>query len=406
MKINKVVTGALVLSSLLPSITVNATSQNQTNIERELSSFGEGTENKFYLVLDNVLKAESLALTPKDQEVVIEYLDFYSQKILPEIIKVMAYDEKQELLKYNKEINNLLSENSPDGISFTAKLFGYGETIDSPFFNASKLLKQGEELVVKDKGRDFERELIAKRRAYSSVIDFYVARIDVDGIVNEMISNGSLFTPVDFDDEIDGDIEEEVVMDEEDNIVFSDTIGHWGEKAIQNSVRLNLFNGYNDGTFKPNNGISREEISAVVSRYLNLEKKDTSKTSDTEFSDIDHSRWSYKYIDTMRSNSLIRGYTDGTFKPEQNLTRSEFASVAKRILDREYLDYEKMKVADRTFFDVSESHWAIEDITLLGNIGVMVGDTSGNFNPDNNITRAEIAVIMGRLKEISFNSNI
>ncbi|GAC42003.1 S-layer homology domain-containing protein [Paenibacillus popilliae] len=92
----------------------------------------------------------------------------------------------------------------------------------------------------------------------------------------------------------------------------------------------NYINGYPDGTVKPENQIAREEIAAIFYRLMENESFTNYMTGQNSFSDVVKKRWSNKYISTMERVGIITGYQDGTFKPGQSITRAEFAAIASR----------------------------------------------------------------------------
>ncbi len=88
--------------------------------------------------------------------------------------------------------------------------------------------------------------------------------------------------------------------------------------------------GYPDNTIRPEGNITREEVAAVFYRLLDSTYRDTIKTTDSGFSDVSHKRWSAKHIGTLAKGDIISGYPDGTFKPGSFITRAELAAIASR----------------------------------------------------------------------------
>ena len=219
-------------------------------------------------------------------------------------------------------------------------------------------------------------------------------------------------------------------------VSFSDIEEHWGRKAIDDLVSKKIINGYEDGTFRPDNKITREEVAALICRMAfgevskpedekpeenaaedtskeeNADKENTEEKSDSEkkeedkedknseesmFKDIE-GRYSTEYIKTLAEKNIINGYEDGTFRPGNNISREEFGTILYRYAKRENLiDFEKTgKLKDSA--DVSD--WAKEPIaSMIGN-GLIKGDTEGEFNPQNSITRAEAAQMIFNLSEL------
>jgi len=107
---------------------------------------------------------------------------------------------------------------------------------------------------------------------------------------------------------------------------FSDTAGHWAEQYITALANQEIVGGYPNGTFKPDAQITRAEISAIISRSLDLE----SGTNQATFSDIE-GHWAKDDIQIMASNTLVTGYPNGTFKPNASAKRSEVATIIYRM---------------------------------------------------------------------------
>lgn len=147
--------------------------------------------------------------------------------------------------------------------------------------------------------------------------------------------------------------------------------------------------GYTDGTVRPENNISRQEVATIFFRILTEESREANLTEENNFTDVDSARWSNKAISTMAAMGVVNGYTDGTFKPEADITRAEFATMAARFIKSEV-------VAENRFTDVA-GHWAEEYITKAAYAGWVEGNESGTFRPDDYITRAEVMAIVNRV---------
>ncbi|MDD4237581.1 MAG: S-layer homology domain-containing protein [Desulfotomaculaceae bacterium] len=106
------------------------------------------------------------------------------------------------------------------------------------------------------------------------------------------------------------------------------------------------------------------------------------------------SHWARGYIEELVSKKIIAGYPDGTFQPEQAVTRAEFIKLACIGLN---LSDSKTTY---NFADVGDAHWAVTYISAAAKAGLIKGDGL-NFNPDNEITRAEVAVIIARALKLS-----
>lgn len=111
---------------------------------------------------------------------------------------------------------------------------------------------------------------------------------------------------------------------------FPDVLNHWAEKEISLAVTHGLMKGYPDGTFRPNQAVTREEIAVILQRILQYEYIGGERTF--SFSDLDKDRWSYQEMKALIDAGLLKGYPDGTFRPEQFLSRGEMAHLLRKTL--------------------------------------------------------------------------
>ncbi|MBS5915278.1 MAG: S-layer homology domain-containing protein [Clostridiales bacterium] len=135
--------------------------------------------------------------------------------------------------------------------------------------------------------------------------------------------------------------------------------GDWYADTVGYAVQKGIVSGYPDGTFKPNQPITRAEFSSIASRFAELTEE-----KDLTFSDLDASHWGYKAIRLAASNGWISGYPDNTFRPEQAITRAEVTSITNRMLNR-YADLDWINAHNDAvihFSDVSTGDWFFEPI--------------------------------------------
>ena len=99
--------------------------------------------------------------------------------------------------------------------------------------------------------------------------------------------------------------------------------------------------GYEDNTVRPKNRISREEVSTIFYRLLTDEFRDRIITLDQKFPDVKNTRWSNKPIATLANGKIIGGYPDASFKPGSSITRAEFAAIVSRFDNLSYQGEDK-----------------------------------------------------------------
>lgn len=112
----------------------------------------------------------------------------------------------------------------------------------------------------------------------------------------------------------------------------TDVAGTTSESAVNRLLSLGILTGYEDGTFKPNNNITRAEFAAVAVRALGLEDAAKAAVGTTKFKDVDASHWASGYINVAVDRGIITGYPDGTFVPSANVTNAEAEAMLVRVL--------------------------------------------------------------------------
>ncbi|EGY80741.1 S-layer homology domain-containing protein [Peptoniphilus indolicus] len=165
---------------------------------------------------------------------------------------------------------------------------------------------------------------------------------------------------------------------------------------VKNAVkylRVPYMNGYWDKTFKPKKEMTRAEVAQVLARvYL---KKEPSGNY-TNFRDVKQSEWYADAIGFMEEKGFMKGYYDGSFKPEKSITRAEFAAVIAKLKDEGVEE-------SVTYEDVKADSWSREAISYVSSKGYMTGRSSTIFAADYPITRAECAKVLNKILDRSPN---
>ncbi len=146
--------------------------------------------------------------------------------------------------------------------------------------------------------------------------------------------------------------------------------------------------GYKDQTFRPDNQMSRQEVTVMFSRLLN-ERPQKGMIYSRDYKDVADELWSVTAISYMSNLKMVKGYPDGNFRPYANITRAEFAAMATR--------FANIGEGNKTFTDVDRSHWAYEVIQKAAQAGWISGYPDGSFKPDQPITRGEVVTITNRM---------
>lgn len=148
-------------------------------------------------------------------------------------------------------------------------------------------------------------------------------------------------------------------------------------------------NGYPDNTFRQENKITRGEMATMLTRII-LDGKQIPIT-ENKFNDISNDYWAKNEVNYLASKGLLNGYEDGTFRPENPITRAEVATILVRSNSNIKQNLKKV------FPDISDNHWASKYIEKAAELGYMVGYEDGSFKPDKVITRGETVVTLNRI---------
>ncbi len=176
-----------------------------------------------------------------------------------------------------------------------------------------------------------------------------------------------------------------------DNIKFRDVTGHWAEKEIMFLVEKGWISGYLDGSYKPNNPITRAEAAKIISNFLGL----TPTNEKITFSDVNENFWAYEAINLVAQHKIMNGVGDGRFSPNSILTRAQMAQL---FYNANF--YSQSANNDvNSFLDVDKDFWGYKAIETMNQEGIMLGYPDNRFGPNDSTTRAEIAAIIYRLYE-------
>lgn len=149
--------------------------------------------------------------------------------------------------------------------------------------------------------------------------------------------------------------------------------------------------GYSDGTIRPNGSITRAEVATIFFRLLNDDVREENLTRSNSFTDVSRGDWYNTAVSTMASLGILDGYSDGTFRPNEPITRAEFAAIAAR--------FDESALSGIASFSDLSGHWAAEEIGRAYQNGWVTGYSDGTFRPDQSITRAEAVTLINRVLE-------
>ncbi|WP_152392936.1 S-layer homology domain-containing protein [Paenibacillus guangzhouensis] len=180
---------------------------------------------------------------------------------------------------------------------------------------------------------------------------------------------------------------------------FSDIEGHWAKNAVNGMASRMVINGTEDGRYHPDNAISRAEFAAIIFRALGLSDNGAGATAD--YTDVKRTDWYVGVVLKASEYGIVNGYEDGTFRPAQTITREEAAAMIIRSAKTAGLHLDPGSAnAEVTLTGFSDraavSAWAKEVVAAAVQYGLIQGTKTGLL-PKQVITRAETATIVQRL---------
>ena len=173
-------------------------------------------------------------------------------------------------------------------------------------------------------------------------------------------------------------------------IVPNDINLHWAENTIIDFIDKGYINGYSDGTFRPNNSITRAEFVKIVNNMFGY-----TSVGSVPFNDVISGAWYYNDVAIAVKAGYINGKNATTFAPNDPITRQEVAKILTTIMNNSDTNHDKLN----TFKDGNNTaDWAKSYVEGAIEAGYLNGDTEGNLNPTSNITRAEAVTMLSRVK--------
>lgn len=174
---------------------------------------------------------------------------------------------------------------------------------------------------------------------------------------------------------------------------LTDIGSHWAASAIQQAVQAGFVNGYEDNTFRPNKEVNRAEFVTMLARALKLQESSAETFKDSAAIPA----WARTYAAQAATAGIVSGYEDGTFRPEQQLTRAELTVMIVRALG---ITVDPQ--AELTFADTSDvPNWAAPYIAAAVENSLVSGIGQNRFAPNQIATRAEAVVLIVNLLEKS-----
>lgn len=165
-----------------------------------------------------------------------------------------------------------------------------------------------------------------------------------------------------------------------------DYTGHWAQEAISEWVSLGIIKGYEDGTVRPSQPITRAELAALISRVFNLNYT----TNDISYDDVKEGMWYKEAVEEVASSKLMNDFGN-EFRPNQVATREEAAYAIAHA-------YHISGGEGKAFVDSDQiSEWAKDEVEALIASGHLQGRTDGTLAPKDSLTRADFVMMLDKI---------
>lgn len=190
---------------------------------------------------------------------------------------------------------------------------------------------------------------------------------------------------------------------------FSDLNGHWAQADVERMASMLFVQGVGGGRFDPDSPITRAQFAALLTRVLGL-----AAASGPSFPDVSEGDWFTGEVAAAARHGLIAGYEDGTFRPHERITREQMAVMLARALKLAAKlgstaspgglpDESAAAVLDGFTDGASVRDWAVPSFAAAVDAGLIQGTPSGVLAPQRQATRAEAAVMLLRfLQHVKF----
>lgn len=162
-----------------------------------------------------------------------------------------------------------------------------------------------------------------------------------------------------------------------------DSSGELGS-AVEALVDYGVLNGYSDGTFRPENDITRAEMCKMINSLFNF-----SDIGVNDFWDVSYNDWYYTQVLIADEYEYIKGYEDGSFRGNNKVTREEACVIINRITPL-------LEIKDTVVITDEVSDWAYPAVQMIANHKLLKTDDGGIFRAKENITRGELSMLLSR----------
>lgn len=181
------------------------------------------------------------------------------------------------------------------------------------------------------------------------------------------------------------------------SVALTDIQNHWAATPIKNLGDRGIINGYPDGTFKPDQAITRAELAKMVGKAIGYQPVNESKLPDID------GHWAASYMNALAEKKVMNSFNDGNFQPERTVNRAQLTTFIARILNLAKPEEKFGQDWSASFVDVPNDHWAFRYIEISNKFGLLPPEYKTQFHPDQAVTRAEAAWMIQALNGLEIS---
>ncbi|ODU54356.1 MAG: hypothetical protein ABT01_08725 [Clostridium sp. SCN 57-10] len=185
-------------------------------------------------------------------------------------------------------------------------------------------------------------------------------------------------------------------------VVFADAATHWAKDSINDMGSRMVVTGIGNGTYEPERSITRAEFAAIIVRALGLAQSE----GESGFGDVARSDWFNGYVGTAVEYGLITGYDSTSYGPNDAITREQAMAILARAMKKTGLDTTLTDSQSAALLAAytdggAVSGYAKASVAACLKTGVVNGSSTTTLSPKDDVTRAEVAVMVQRLLQKS-----
>ncbi|MNW54624.1 Endoglucanase precursor [compost metagenome] len=177
---------------------------------------------------------------------------------------------------------------------------------------------------------------------------------------------------------------------------FGDTVGSWAKDYIEVLAARAITDGVSGDQFAPNGTVTRGQMAVFLGRALGI----AGENQNGAFTDVASGQYYAGYVNALKQAGIMNGYQDGSFRPNQNVTREEMVTMIMKAYSYATGEAIAVETGAGLFKDFSKvSGYAVDSLKSAASLGIVEGGADGNFEPKALLTRAQMAKVLIKLME-------